>query len=120
MNKEMEHFSYENRLTELGLLHFELRRFRQMSECILSMHTNTLFGKMKVKEPDLVMFTDGMRYNEHKLKHMKFHPNTRKHIFFIVKLFREFVNSAFMESLHADTQNLFAHGSGQPHLADPA
>lgn len=84
------------------------------------MYTNNLFGKMKVKEPDSVMLSDGMRYNEHKLKHMKFHPNTRKHVYFTVKLSREIVNSAFVESLHADTQNLFAHGSGQPHLADRA
>lgn len=75
---------------------------------------------MKVKEPDSVTFSDGTRHNKHKLKNMKFHPNTRKHVFFIVKLSSEIVNSAFMESLHADIQNLFAHGPGQSPLADSA
>ena len=78
MIKRLEHFSYEERLRELGLFSLENRRLRGIS----SMYR---YLKGEIKEDRARLFSvvpsDRTRGNRHRLKHGSFLLNIRKHLF---------------------------------------
>ncbi|KAK4823929.1 hypothetical protein QYF61_008315 [Mycteria americana] len=74
MIKGLEHFSYEERLRELGFFSLEKRRLRGD---LIGVY-KYLNGESKTDQGRLFSVTRG---NGHKLKHSRYHLNIRKHFF---------------------------------------
>jgi len=73
--KRLKHRSYEERLRDLGLFSLEKRRLQGIYK--------RLKGRCMEEGARLfsVMLSGRTRGNEHKLKEVKFHLNTRQHFF---------------------------------------
>lgn len=103
MIKGLEHVSYEERLRELRLFSWEQRRLRG----ILAMSVDTSWKAVNKREATSAVSSDRRRDNRHRLKHTKFHLNTRNN-FFTVRV-EQIAQRGRELSICGDIQNMTGH-----------
>jgi len=120
MIKWLEHFTYEERLRDLGLFSVEKRRLNE----ILSSRMDTWLYLSKEDGTRLfsVLPNDRTSCNGHKLKHRKSHLSIRKSFFYSEsdQTLEQVAQRGCGVSIIGNSHNLNGHSPEQPGLADSA